>query len=185
MVDKVWPHHIILVISRRGIISFPIRGRGSRGTNEVNILIVIIIVFRISTKVVVDVGIIIVVVFRIIIVVDGNVVVAAKAPLDIVIFGVVFSYSIRLASSRGRGTVIIRLRKEMKMVTFEIIINVVFGNLIAAIVVVVNCEGPTLNPAVWIIIIGVIDDAKVLFLWREESWSLLLELLLTLFLEFG
>ena len=65
MADKFRTHHIILVISsRRGIISVAIGGRGSRGTDEVAILIVIVVVFRISTRViVVAVGIIIVVVF--------------------------------------------------------------------------------------------------------------------------
>jgi len=61
MDDKFQTHHIILVISsRRGVISIAIGGSGSRGTNEVTILIVIIVVFRISTAVVVvAVGIII------------------------------------------------------------------------------------------------------------------------------
>jgi len=44
----------------------------------------------------------------------------------------------------------------MIIVAFEIIINLVFG---IVIVVVVNCESLTLNPAVKIIIVGVIDEA--------------------------
>ena len=66
MADKFRTHHIILVISsRRGIISVAIGGRGNRGTDEVTILIVIVVVFRISTRIiVVPVGIIIVVVFE-------------------------------------------------------------------------------------------------------------------------
>ena len=50
----------------------------------------------------------------------------------------------------------------MMIVAFEIIIDVVFGIEIAVIVVVVvvNGEGPTLNPAVRIIIVGVSDEAK-------------------------
>ena len=50
MAGKFQTHHIILVISsRRGIISVAIGGNGSRGTNKVTILVVIIVVFRIST----------------------------------------------------------------------------------------------------------------------------------------
>ena len=49
------------------------------------------------------------------------------------------------------------------VVVVGIIINVVFGIVIfvvvVVVVVVVICEGPTLNPAVWIIIVGV-DEAK-------------------------
>ena len=126
---KTWlSHHIVLVISsRRGIISVAIRGRGSGGTNKVTILIVIIVVFRISTKVVIAVGIIIDVIFRIVIIVDGNIMAAAEAPLVIIIFGVAFDCSIkvRLASGRGWGTVIICLRKKMQIVAFEIVIDVV------------------------------------------------------------
>ena len=51
----------------------------------------------------------------------------------------------------------------MKMVTFEIIIDVVFRNVIVVVVVVVvvvYCEGPTLNPVVRIIIGGVIDEVN-------------------------
>ena len=76
-------------------------GRGSGGTIEVTILIVIINFFRISTQVVVAVGVIIVVVFGIVIIVDGNIVATAKASLGIVIFSVAFGCSIRLTSSRG------------------------------------------------------------------------------------
>ena len=46
----------------------------------------------------------------------------------------------------------------MKMVAFEIIIDVVFG-IVIVVAVVVNCESPTLNPAFKIIIVGVIDEA--------------------------
>ena len=65
MADKFRTHHIIRIISsRRGIIGVAIGGRGSRGTNEVTIRIFIIVVFRISTTVVVvAVGIIIDVIF--------------------------------------------------------------------------------------------------------------------------
>jgi len=61
MADKTrQTYHIILVISsRRGIISVPIRGNGGGGTNYVTILIVIIVVFRNITIVVVAAGIII------------------------------------------------------------------------------------------------------------------------------
>jgi len=73
MTDKFRTHHIILVnSSRRGIISVAIGGSGSRGTDFVTILIVIIVVFRISTKVVVAVGIIIDVIFGTVIIVDGR-----------------------------------------------------------------------------------------------------------------
>ena len=106
--------------------------------------------------IVVTVGIIIDVIFGIFIfVIDGNIMAAAKPPLVIVIFGVAFGCSIKLAS--GGGTVIICLRKMI--VAFEFIIDVVFGIEIA-VIVVVNGEGPTLNPAVGIIIVGVIDEAK-------------------------
>ena len=88
---------------------------------------------------------------------------AAEAPLVIVIFGVAFGCSIRLAS--GEGTVIIRSRKKMMIVAIKIIIDVVFGIEIVVVVVVVNCEGPTLScltlsPVVRMIIVGVIDEAK-------------------------
>ena len=67
MADKFRTHHIIRIISsRRGIIGVAIGGRGSRGTNKVTIHNIIIIVFRISTTVVVvvvAVGIIIGVIF--------------------------------------------------------------------------------------------------------------------------
>jgi len=102
MADKFRTDIILIISSRRGIISVAIGGRGSRGTNEVTIRIVIIVVFRISTKfvvvVVVTVGIIIDVIFGIFIIVDGNIVAAAKAPLFIVIVGVAFGRSIRIAS---------------------------------------------------------------------------------------
>ena len=111
------------ISSRRGIISVAIRRSGDGGTKHVAILIVIIVVFRITTRVVVIVGIIINVVFGIVIIVGGNIVVEAKAPLAIVILCFVFGCSIRLAS--GGGTVIIRLRKIM-IVAFEIISNIVF-----------------------------------------------------------
>ena len=96
MADKFWTHHIILVISsRRGIISVAIRGRGSRGTNGVTILIVIVVVVRISTTIVVvvafvAVGIIIGVFF-------GSFVIGINDGV-IVIFGVAFGCRIRLAS---------------------------------------------------------------------------------------
>ena len=157
---KTWSmHHIILVISsRRGIISITIGEKGSGGTNEVTILIFLIVIFRISTKVVVAAGIIINVIFGIVIIVDGNIMAEAEAPLVIIIFCVVFGCSIkvRLIFGRGWGTIIIRSRKKMKMVAFEIVIDVVFG-IVIAVVVVVNCESPILNPGVKKIIIGVID----------------------------
>ena len=97
-------HDIILIISsRRGIISVAIKGRGSRGTNEVTILIVVIVVVRVSTTVVVAVGIIIDVIFGTVMIVDGNIMTEAEAPLVIIIVGVAVgrSIKIRLASSRG------------------------------------------------------------------------------------
>ena len=63
MTDKFRTDIILIISSRRGNISVAIGGRRSRGTNEVTISIVIIVVFRISTPVVLAVGIIIVVVF--------------------------------------------------------------------------------------------------------------------------
>ena len=64
MADKFRTDIILVISSRRCIISVAIRGRGSVGTNEVTILIVIIVFFRISsTVVVVAVGIIIDVIF--------------------------------------------------------------------------------------------------------------------------
>jgi len=89
MADKFRTHHIILVISRRGIIRVAIEKRGSGGTNEVIVHIVIIVVFRISTTIVVAKGIIIIVVF-------GSFVIGIY---DGVIFGVAFGCIIRLASS--------------------------------------------------------------------------------------
>jgi len=151
MADKFRTDIILIISSRRGIISVAIGGSGSRGTNEVTILIVIIVVFRISTKVVVAVGIIIDVIF-------GFFVNGIDAS---VILGVSFGCSIRLAS--GEGTVIIRskMKKKMMIVAFEIIIDVVFGRIVIVVVVVVNCEDSTLSvrtPAVEIIIVG--DEAK-------------------------
>ena len=47
------------------------------------------------------------------------------------------------------------------VVVVGIVINVVFGIEIAVVfVIVVTCEGLTLNPAVWIIIVVVIAEAK-------------------------
>ena len=123
MTDKFRTYHIILVISsRRGIISVAIGGRGSRGTNEIAIRIVIIVVFRISTTIVVAVGIIIDIIFGTVIIVDGKIMAEAEAPFAIVILGVAFGCS-RLAS--GEGTVMSHLKSRM-VVAFEIIINVVF-----------------------------------------------------------
>ena len=103
---KTWSvHHIILVISsRRGIISVAIGGSRREDTNEITIHIVIIVVFRISTRVVVvTVGIIIGVIFGIFIfLVDGNIMAAAKPPL-IVIFCVAFGCSIKVKLASGRG----------------------------------------------------------------------------------
>ena len=56
MTDKFWADIILVISSRRGIISVAIGGRGSRGTNVVTIRIVIIVVFRISTRVIVVAG---------------------------------------------------------------------------------------------------------------------------------
>ena len=154
MADKTQTHHIVLVISsRRGIISVAIGGSGSRGTYEVTILIVIIVVFRISTTVVVvAVGIIIDVIF-------GFFVIGINDGV-IVISGVAFSCRVRAS---GEGTVIIRskMKKKMMIVAFEIIIDVVFGRIVIVVVVVVNCKDSTLSsrtPAVGIIIVG--DEAK-------------------------
>ena len=140
-------HGIILVISlKRDIISVAFGGRGSGGTNEVAIHIVIIVVFRISTTIVVAKGIIIIVNFEFFIGINDSV---------IVIFGITFGCNIkvRLAAGRGWGTVIICLGKKIKMVAFEIIINVIFRivTVVVVVVVVVNCESLTLNPAVKII----------------------------------
>ena len=145
MTDKFRTHHIILVISSsRGIISVAIGGSGSRGTYEVTIRIVIIVVFRISTTVVVVAfGIIIDVIF-------GFFVIGINDSV-IVIFGIAFGYSIKIRIASGEGTVIIHSRmKKMMIVAFEIIINVIFG-------IVIYREGPT-RPPVRIII--VVDEAK-------------------------
>ena len=96
MADKFRTHHIIRIISsRRGIIGVAIGGRGIRGTNKVTIHNVIIVVFRISTTVVVvAVGIIIDVIF-------GSFVILIDIVVGIdesVILGVAFSCSIGLAS---------------------------------------------------------------------------------------
>ena len=169
MADKFRTHHIILVISsRRGIISVAIGGSGSRGTDFVAIHIVIIVVFRSSTRVVmiVTVGIIIVVVFGFVVIITFSFLDDAAAIMDttiVVSFIVGFAFGCRVIRASGWGTVIIHLEKGMMMVAFEIIIDVVFGIVIAVIVVVVvvvNGEGPTLNPAVRIIIVGVSDEAK-------------------------
>ena len=90
MADKFRTDIILVISSRGGIISVAIGGSGGRGTNKVTIHIVIIVVFRISTTVVVAVGIIIVVVF-------GFFVIGINDGV-IVISGVAFSCSIRLAS---------------------------------------------------------------------------------------
>ena len=158
MVDKFWTDIILVISSRRGIISVAIGGKGNRGTNEVIIRIVIIVVFRISIRVVVVVaiGIIIDIIFTIVIIVDGNIVAETEAPLAIVIFGVAFGCGIKLAFGRGEGTFIIRLKRIM-IVVFEIIINVVFGIVIAVLVVIiVYREDSTLSgrtPAIGIIIV--------------------------------
>ena len=73
----------------------------------------------------------------------------------------------------------------MKTVAFESIIDVVFRIVNVVVVAEVNCEGPTLKPAIWIIIVVLLTRLKVLLSLREESWSLSLKLLSTLFLEFG
>ena len=133
MTDEAWYMFEIIhyISSRKEIISVTIRGSRDGGTSYVVILIIIIAVFRISTRVVITVGIIINIIFGIVIIVDGNIVAEAKAPLAIVIFCFVFGCRIRLAS--GVGTVIIRLRRIM-IVALEIIINVVFGIVIAVVV---------------------------------------------------
>ena len=95
MADKFWTDIILVISSRRGIIRVAIGGRGSRGTNEVTIRIVIIVVFRISTTVVVvAVGIIIDVIFGSFVIVIDIVVGIDES----VILGVAFSCSIGLAS---------------------------------------------------------------------------------------
>ena len=155
MADKFRTDIILIISSRRGIISVAIGGRGSRGTYEVTIRIVIIVVFRISTTVVVvvvAVGIIIDVIF-------GFFVIGINDGV-IVISGVAFSCRVRAS---GKGTVIIRskMKKKMMIVAFEIIIDVVFGRIvIVVVIVVVNCEDSTLSgqPAVGIIIVR--DEAK-------------------------
>ena len=133
MADKFRTDIIVVITSRRGIISVAIRGSGSRGTNEVTILIVIIVFFKISTTVVVvAVGIIIDVIFGFFVIGIND---------SVVISGVAFSCRVRAFS---KGTVIIRSRvKKMMIVAFEIIIDVVFGRIV--IVVVVNCEDNTLS----------------------------------------
>ena len=130
MAYKTWPaHHIILVISprRRGVISVSIGGRESGGTNEVTIQIVIIVVFRISTTIVVAKGIIISVDFGFfIIVIDDGVV------------GFAFGCRIR-PSGEGTVTICSKMKKKMMIVAFEIMINVVSGIvLVVVIVVIVN-----------------------------------------------
>ena len=113
-------HGIILVISlKRDIISVAFGGRGSGGTNEVAIHIVIIVVFRISTTIVVAKGIIIIISFGFLIGINDGV---------IVIFGVAFGCSIKIRFASGEGTIIIRSGiKKMMVVVFEILIVVVFG----------------------------------------------------------
>ena len=159
MTDKFRTDIILVISSRRGIISVAIGGRGSRGTNEVTIRIVIIVVFRISTTivvVVVAVGIIIDVIF-------GFFVIGIN---DGVILGVAFGCSCRVRAS-GKGTVIIRSRvKKMMIVAFEIIINVVFGIVIAVVVVIiVSREESTLSsqtPTVGIIIVRDKDKGPII-----------------------
>ena len=122
----------------------------SRGTNKVAILIIIVVVFRISTRfVVVAVGIIIDVIFGFFVIGIND---------GVIIAGVTFGCRVRAS---GEGTVIIRskMKKKMMIVAFEIIIYVAFGEVIS-VVVVVTCEGLTPNPAVRIIIVVVIDEAK-------------------------
>ena len=86
MADKFRTHHIILVISsRRGIISVAIGGSGSEGTDFVTIHIVIIVVFRISTTVVVTKGNIISVDFGFFVIVIDD---------DGIVFGFAFGCSI-------------------------------------------------------------------------------------------
>ena len=124
---------------------------GGRGTDYVAIRIVIIVVFRSSTRVgLVAVEIIIKVVFGLVVIVNGNIMAAAGVPLVVVvvIFGVTFSCSIKLAS--GWGTFIVF--GKIMVVAFEIIINVVFGFII--IIIVVIGEGPTLRPVGMIIIVN-------------------------------
>ena len=88
MADKFRTDIILVISSRRGIISVAIGGSGSESTDFIAIHIVIIVVFRISTTIVVTKGIIISVDFGffVIIIDDG------------VVFGVAFGCSIRLAS---------------------------------------------------------------------------------------
>ena len=148
MADKFLTDIILIISSRRGIISVAIGGNGIGSTDFVAIHIVIIVVFRNSTIVLVTVGIIIDVIFGIVIIVDGNIIV-----------GVAFGRSIRLASVWDTAVMII-FQRNIMVIVVGIIINVVFGIVIfvVVVVVVVICEGPTLNPAVWIIIVGV-DEA--------------------------
>jgi len=99
MTDEFRTDIILVISSRRGIISVAIGGRGSRGTNKVTIHNVIIVFFRISTTVVVvAVGIIIGVFF-------GSFVIGIY---DGVIFGFAFGCSIEIMFASGEGTVIIR-----------------------------------------------------------------------------
>ena len=103
MADKFWTDIILIISSRRGIISVAIGGRGSRGTYEVTIRIVIVVVFRISTTVVVVAfGIIIDVIFGTVIIVDGKIT-EAEAPLVIIIVGVLVGRSIKIRLASGRG----------------------------------------------------------------------------------
>ena len=160
--------HYSCYFFQEGIISVAIGGKGSGGTNEVAILIVIIVILRISTKVVVAKGIIISVDFGFVFVsfacLDDAVAMMDTFNISVIV-GSVFGCRVMCASDWGWGTVLIHLRKEMMIVTFEIVIYVVFVIVIAVVVVVVvNCEGPTLsglalNHAVGIIIICV-DEAR-------------------------
>ena len=162
MADKFRADIILIISSKRGIIIVAIGGSGGRGTNKVTILHVIIVVFRISTTVVVvAIGIIIDVVFGFVVIITFGFLDDAVAIMDttiVVSFIVGFAFGCRVIRASGWGTVIIHLRKEMMIVAFEIIISVVFG-IVIVVVVVVNGEGPTLNPVVWIIIVGVNDEA--------------------------
>ena len=110
-------------------------------------------------------GTIIIVVFGFfVIVIQGNTMAIAEAPLVIIIFVVAFGCSIRLAYG-GDTAVIIFAKRKIDVVAFRIIRDIVFGIIIAVVVlVVVNCEGPTLlgrtlNFAIRIFLVGV-DESK-------------------------
>ena len=131
MAHKFLMHHIILIVSsRRGVFRVAIGGSGSGDTNGVTIHIVIIVVFRISTEIVVAKGIIISVNFGFFVIVID----------DGVVFG--FAFGCRVHAS-GEDTVIIILERRIRFIIVGII-NVVF-EIVIVIVIVQRFKGSHLG----------------------------------------